>query len=551
MTTKFVDEISVNDWEIETPSGWVPINKVFATVPYTVWRIECSNGMTLDCADKHIVIHEGTLFYAKDLLPGDLIETADGETEVVKIYALDSPPQTMYDVEVGSDDHLYYSNGIVSHNTTTVSSYLTHEAIFNENKQIAILANKGDTSIEILDRIKKSFEELPWFIKPGVVTWNKRSIEFGNGSKIFASSTSSSSIRGRSINILYIDEMGFVDNDVEFYTSTYPVITAGTSTKVIVTSTPNGMNLFYKLWTDSVNGRNEYANRKYTWECHPDRDEKWKETTIKNTSVKQFSREYDCVFEGSSNTLIEGWKLQQLTYVNPIATDEHFKIYEQPDPDGTYIATVDVSEGVSQDYSVVHVFNVSKTPYTQVAIYRDNTVAPMLFSDTVFKIIKAYNEAYCIVEYNAIGKIVADSLYYEYEYDNMLSTVVKDADSVVSTAGRSVGLRQTKKTKAIGSSILKSLIESDTLLVRDYDTIMELSTFIKKGSSWQAESKKTDDIVMTMVMFAWFTGQTFFEDLMSDDIKSIIKKNYAAMEDSQNSIFGFFDDGSDEEVQMF
>lgn len=364
--------------------------------------------------------------------------------------------------------------------TTSVGAYILHYAIFNKNKRIAVLANKGDTAREILSRIKSMFEDLPWFLKPGVVEWNKGSIEFSNGTRIISASTSNSGIRGQSMNLIYLDELAFVQNDVEFFTSTYPVISAGKTTKVIITSTPNGMNLFYKMWMDAVNKKSAFVPLRYLWDSHPDRDEAWKIETLRNISKKQFDQEFMCQFFGSSDTLIDGDKLQKLVFEDPVETDEEgiYTIHKAPEEKHLYAITVDVGEGIGKDYSVVSVFDITNQPYDHVAVYRCNTITPILLSDVVYKLAKKYNDAYVVVESNSIGKITADALYYDYEYENMLTVSVDDGENVAGSASGSVGIRTTKKTKAIGCSSLKSMIESDTLITHDFNTISELSSFI-------------------------------------------------------------------------
>lgn len=430
--------------------------------------------------------------------------------------------------------------------TTSVAAYLLWEATFNKNMRIAILANKGDTAREILSRLKSMFEDLPWFLKPGVVEWNKGSIELSNGTKIISAATSSSSIRGQSMNIIYLDELAFIQNDVEFFTSTYPVISAGKTTKVIITSTPNGMNLFYKLWTEAKTGKNMFVPKEFLWYHHPDRDDKWKEETLRNISQKQFDQEFNCIFMGSSDTLISGHKLQQLTFDDPIEVDEQelYKVYEAPIEGHTYSATVDVGEGIGKDYSVISVFDITQQPYRHVAVYRNNIIPPLMLSDVVYKIAKKYNEAFVVVESNTVGKITADSLYYDFEYENMLTGSVKDSENVVSAGAGHIGVRTTRKTKALGCSSMKAMIESDTLLTTDFMTVSELTTFIKKGNSFQAEEHKTDDIVMTLVIFSWFASQSYFEDVTNVNMRATIKENFARLEDQQHLVFGFYDDGT-------
>ena len=425
--------------------------------------------------------------------------------------------------------------------TTTVAAFLLHQSIFNTNYRIAILANKGDTAREILDRLKKMFEELPPFLQPGVVEWNKGSIELANGTKIISAATSSSSIRGQSMNIVYLDEFAFIQNDIEFFTSTYPVITSGKTTKVIITSTPNGMNLFYKIWQDAINGNNSFVPLSLTWHDHPLRDEAWKQETLRNISELQFRQEFECEFQGSMNTLISGAALQRLTHTAPINEDRWLNVYESPKEGHNYIASVDVSEGLGGDYSVCTIVDITEQPYRQVLVYRNNTIAPIPFTETVYDIVTKYNRAFTIIENNSIGKIVADSLYYDYEYEELLFSKADDGGTRV--GGNSVGLRQTSRTKSVGCSTLKSLIEQNVLIIQDFDTISELATFIKRGNSYGAENGHNDDVVMTLVNFAWLTSQNYFEELTDINIRAKIRENRNMNDESTHLLFGFLDDG--------
>lgn len=434
--------------------------------------------------------------------------------------------------------------------TTSVAAYLLYETMFNANLRVAVLANKGDTAREILDRIKKMYEELPWFLKPGVIEWNKGSVEFSNGSRILSAATSSSSIRGQSMNIIYLDELAFIQNDVEFFASTYPVITSGKTTKVIITSTPKGMNLFYKLWTDAKEGRNSFVPHEYLWYHHPERDEKWKEETLRNISQMQFDQEFECEFFGSTNTLISGSKLQRMTFEDPIRRDENFSVWEDPIAGHSYVVTVDVSEGVGLDYSVVNVFDVTTQPYKQVAVWRNNQVVPVLLAEIVHRILKMYLDAYCIVETNSVGRIVADSLFFEYEYDNMFQSVETKGRVKIAGNGSENGLRQTQRTKAAGCSALKSMIESDVLLIKDFNTLNELSTFVKKRNSFEAEQGKNDDLVMTLVTFCWFATQPFFEEMTDANVRGAIRERMLAQEENSHLVFGFYDDGIVEDGEV-
>lgn len=656
--------------------------------------------------------------------------------------------------------------------TTIVAAYLLYKIIFSKNINVAILANKSAAAVEVLDRIKLMYENLPWFLQVGVVTWNKRYIELGNGSQVFAASTTSSSIRGQSINCvsgdtkvtfsddsesvyhcdidsinansskyeyihklqenndmyytvvykitnkingrfyvgfhktdnlddgymgsgkliklaiekygienfekkyidifdnkeeaelsylvherfnvgttkpwvsekinknpekmqiltskgfrdfdgvvctgfkptgelkyngnkirctsdhrikiadewvtaeslddvefnnyelvydainvddgheyltngisshncLYLDEFAFVENDEDFFASTYPVITSGKTTQVIITSTPKGLNLFYKIYTDAVNGLNEFKPLKFTWEARPDRDEKWKQTTLKNISAKQFAVEFDCEFKGSSGTLISGQKLNVLTALTPELVDSsNGYYYDEITPEKLYVAVVDTSEGVGGDYSTISIIDITQTPYRQVFSWRNNTLTPSLFADVVYFYAKKFNEAYLVIENNTYGKIVADALYYELEYENMLTVINKGDTSIVTANALAVGLRTTVKTKRIGCIQLKSLIESDTLIVNDNTTINELMTFSESNKTYKAEQGKYDDMVMGLVFFAWFVTQPYFADLMDTEIRSTIVKNYMEQSEYSSTMYGFYDDGLGVEMEV-
>lgn len=429
--------------------------------------------------------------------------------------------------------------------TITVAAYLMHYAIFNPTKSVGILANKEGTAKEILARMKRMLENLPFFLQPGVVEYNKKSVEFGNGSVVMAGSTSSDSIRGFSFNCIYLDEFAFVDQADAFYTSTYPVISSGSDTKVIMTSTPNGMNLFYKIWTEAKLGRNRYVPIEVHWSDHPKRDEKWKEETLSNIGNKQFQQEYGCRFHGSSDTLIDGEVLVRLTWIPPEEETDQLVVYEQPKEGHTYVATVDVSEGAGSDFSVCMITDITEKPYQQVAMYRSNSTTPLVFPEIIESMARNYNEAFVLVETNSIGSQVATILYYEYEYENMITTIIKNSDNQISSGfgGRvEMGVRTTKKSKHVGCSNIKTLIENDIYEIRDYNTIEELNTFSKKGTSYEAEEGKTDDIAMTLVIFGWLSTQDYFDDLVDANIRSDVLNRQKNMIEEALTPMGYHND---------
>ena len=432
--------------------------------------------------------------------------------------------------------------------TTVAAGYILHQLIFNKTFTVAILANKGAQAREIIERVQLMYEELPFFLQPGVKVWNKGSITLGNKSRAFTAATSSSSVRGKSINLLYMDEFAHIENDVDFYQSTYPVIMSGETTKVIITSTPNGMNLFYKMWTEAKEKRNRFHALQIFWHEHPDRDEEWLREQESNMPPKQIAQEVHCEFHGSADTLISGSKLQRLAHVTPVRTenDGDFVIYALPVPGNSYVVTADTSEGVGRDSSVCSVIDVSQSPYRLVAKYRNNIIPPLLFAKTIWNIATHYNEACVVVESNSVGAIVCNELWYTYEYENMITTRAKDGENHVSGAARSApGVRTTVRTKAIGCSNLKSLLESDMLICEDFDTILELSTFCAKGKSYEASKGKTDDCVMALVVFAWFANEPYFAEMVDLNVRSILRERLEESADF-DMLTVYFVDGLEE-----
>jgi hypothetical protein len=553
---KYLDSIELDEWEIETTSGWEDIASVSKTVPYSLWRVDFKDGLFLQGADNHIVMdYRGDEVFLKDLKIGDRIKSKNGTSEVSSIQDLQKEEE-MYDVEVDSEDHTFYSNGILSHNSISVAAYLLHQVIFNEEFRIAVLSNKGSSSKSILSKIKRMFEELPIFLKPGVIEWNKESFELSNGNLIQSASTNSSSVRGESVNLLYLDEFAHVQNAEEFFASTYPVISSGKTTKVIITSTPFGMNLFYKLWSDAERGRNKFVPLKFNWWDHPERDEAWKEETLKNISEEQFNQEFLCLFQGSGGTLISGTKLAALTFEDPISmlNDNNLRLYKEPIEGHVYLFSIDVAEGVGLDYSVINIIDISSSPFEQVGVYRNNHVSPYILSEIAYKLTKFFYDPVIIVESNSIGMIVAESLYYDYEYSNLISSQNKKGNEELVAYTQVPGIKQTKRTKSIGCSSLKTLIETDALKINDFNTIQELSTFVRKRQSYEADEGANDDIVMTLVLFGWVVDQEYLSNYTGNDLKADLKAKYLRSQENDHLAFGFISDGisnQEESVDLF
>ena len=437
--------------------------------------------------------------------------------------------------------------------STIIISYLLHYALFNPNVNIAVLANKSITARDILGRLQLAYENLPKWMQQGIIAWNKGNIELENGSKIIAAATSSSAIRGGSYNIIFLDEFAFVPSNVaeQFFASVYPTITSGQNTKVIIVSTPHGMNMFYKIWVDAQERRNDYIATEVHWSEVPGRDEEWKKETIRNTSESQFNSEFECEFLGSIDTLISSRRLKTLVYRNPIQSNAGLDIYVRPENNNVYMITADVSRGTANDYSAFVVFDVTEIPYKVVAKFRDNEIKPLLFPTKIHEVAKAYNQAYVMVEVNDIGEQVANALQFDLEYDNLVMASMRGRAGQILGAGFSggraqLGVRTTKAVKKIGCSNLKQLIEDNKLIIEDYDAVNELSTFIVRGSSYQADDGCNDDLVACMFMFAWATDQTYFKELTDNDIRRTMIREQQDMLEQDMAPFGFIVNGIDD-----
>ena len=434
--------------------------------------------------------------------------------------------------------------------STTVISFLLHHVVFNDSVNIGILANKASTARELLSRLQIAYENLPKWMQQGILSWNKGSLELENGSKILAASTSASAVRGMSFNILFLDEFAFVPNHIAdaFFASVYPTITSGKSTKVIIVSTPHGMNHFYRMWHDAENGSNEYIPTDVHWSEVPGRDEKWKKQTIKNTSEQQFKIEFECEFLGSVDTLIAPSKLKNLIYDNPIQRSAGLDVYEPPKKNHDYVMSVDVARGVGNDYSAFIVTDITEFPHKVVAKYRNNTIKPMLFPNVIWEVARKYNEAFVLCEVNDIGDQVASILQYDLEYQNLLMCSMRGrAGQIVgqgfSGAKTQLGLKMSKTVKKVGSLNLKTLIEEDKLFINDYEIISELTTFVSKHNSFEAEEGCNDDLAMCLVIYAWLVAQDYFKELTDQDVRKRLYDEQKNQIEQDMAPFGFINDG--------
>ena len=476
----------------------------------------------------------------------------------VKIVSLDDGliPFKMYDFQKEIIGTMHNNRFTIcklprqSGKSTIIVAYLLHYALFNPNSNVAILANKSSTARDILGRLQLAYENIPKFLQQGVLNWNKGSIELENGSKIVAAATSSSAVRGGSYNIIFLDEFAFVPATIaeQFFSSVFPTISSGKNTKMIIVSTPHGMNMYYKLWTDAVNKQNDYVPIEVHWSEVPGRDEKWKENTIRNTSQEQFNQEFECEFLGSIDTLISSTKIKVIPYAPPLQSQGGLDVFEKPDKNKMYVCTVDVARGMGKDFSAFIIFDVSQMPYRVVAKYRNNEIKPMVFPNVIQQTCKGYNNAHILVEVNDLGGQISDALQYDLEYDNLLMTTQRGRAGQVlgsgfSGRGSQLGIRMTKQIKKVGCSNLKTIVESDKIIINDFNIIEEMSTFSRQNNSWKAEEGCNDDLMTCLIIFGWLSNQTYFKELSNSDVRSKLYEEQSNIIEQDMAPFGFIDDG--------
>lgn len=439
-------------------------------------------------------------------------------------------PFTLYDYQkeaitsfFNDDKNLLLSMSRQSGKTSVATVIILHIALFNKNKTIGLVANKADTAREILSRIQLAYEWLPDWLKGGVKEWNKGSVEFENGSKIIAAATSGSTLRGKSLFLLYVDEHAFIENWADFAASTLPTLSSGKTTRLVFTSTPNGLNHFYYYVKSAREKKSNFKLIEVPWWKVPGRDEEWKQKILEQLDFDtlKFEQEYNLMFAGSSGTLISGRVLQDLEPVTALFENEELRVYQEPVPNQLYVLIADVSHGKGLDYSTFQIINVTAEPYVQAATYRCNSILAPDLAPVIFQAAMRYNYAYVMIELNDLGGQVADLLKFDYEYENIIGSISKGraGKSACSTyeKGSDNGVRTTKLSKAVGCGMLKMLVEKGSLIVQDYDTINELNTFSKKGSSYEAEQGKHDDLVMPLVLFGWLFNQSYFKDLTDEN----------------------------------
>lgn len=512
-----------------------------------LWLI---NGTTIRTSDAYNQFVKGIQLSIKEAkAPEFYIKSYCSDHIIENIEPVDSVPVVCITVE--SDEHLFLCgrNFIPTHNSgksTTTVAFLVHHIVFNEHTSIAILANKASTAKDILARLQTAYENLPKWMQQGVKSWNKTSMELENGSKVIAASTSASSVRGGTYSLLMLDEYAFVPQQVaeNFMRSVYPTITSGRDSKVIVVSTPAGLNHYYKLWMDAKDGKNDYHPFEIHWSDVPGRDAEWRDTQIKNIGQKAFDQEFNTDFLGSSETLISGSKLANIVTTDAIKRLNDLDLYSEPKDEHVYVTIVDTARGVGKDYSAFVVMDVTNLPYKVVAKYRSNDIKPEMYSYVVKDVASKFNTSYILCEVNDIGNQIARDLV-EDGYSNMLfcSTRARSGQYIGQNfSGKyELGVKMQKNIKKLGALNLKTLIEEDKLEVNDYDIFAELTTFIQKGPSFEAEAGKNDDLVVCLLLFAWLTTNQYFKDITSIDLRQKMITEKKEKQEEEILPFGFVD----------
>lgn len=504
---KFRDMAKMGDgWEVWTDTGWQPVYRIFRTIHFAVWTVT-TESHTLHCADEHILFKEDLEeVYVKDLAIGDIVLTESGPEAIISIEQSDSA-ETMFDLEVHDDNHRYYTDGFLSHNTTTTVCFFLWYVLFHADKACVILANKGATARQIVGRIELAYINLPKWLQQGICDWNKGSFGLENGSYITSAATSSDSIRGGSYSLLACDEVAFVPHNLwqDFLQSTFPTISSGKETRMILVSTFKGQNHFYEMWEDAINGRSNFYPTRVDWWDVPGRDEAWHQEQLRMMTEEDFAQEYGNEPLGSGFTLInsKGFSILAESRKEPIQFTLNTKIYELPEPKHRYILTCDCAD-TGVDYSTISVIDITEFPYRQVATYRDNKVSHLMFPHAIIQLAIKYNSAAVLVENNDVGKVILHILNYDMEYDNIIST--RNGTKI------QLGQRTTAKSKTVGCARLKDMVESKQLIIRDRATIEEFKHFVinSSGTSYAADEGFHDDMVMGLVVFAYFASTSRF-----------------------------------------
>lgn len=435
--------------------------------------------------------------------------------------------------------------------STICAGYIAWFILFNSDQKAAILANKLTIAQEIFSRVKFIIEHVPIWLQKGIIKWAETRIKFDNGSSCFCAATSPSAVRGDSISLILLDEFAHMNPKLadSFIASVFPTISSSKKAKMMIVSTPNGLNHYYKIWDGAVKGTNDFVPVDGKWYENPNRDEAWAAAELKALGPVRFAQEVTCEFSSSSFTLISGAKLQTIVTKEPIFTHDNMHAYYEPIKGHSYVCSVDTSRGQHLDYSAFVIIDITELPYKVACVFKDNQISPLSYPYLIFNVAKKYNDAHILVEINDIGGQVADALFYELEYENMYFTY-KDE---VSEGQGYPGVRTTKRVKAIGCATLKDFIEMDQLEINSEEIFKELSVFVQQKTSYgAADTHINDDLTACLFLFAYLTKQAIFKDLTNVNIREIISQKTEQYISDNMVPFGIIDNGQgEEEIQQF
>lgn len=553
-TQKIVKSFLLDNIEILSDTGWTSAAYIHFIQPYKVYTLILENGITLDVADEHIVFCENHIEkYVKDLSENDYVITQNGLSKVKYIESREVYIN-MCDITVLNNDESYYTNGILSHNTTTSAVFMLHYILFNIDKNALVLGNKRKTAVEILDKAKKIYLELPFFLKPGIYKWNEGEIVLDNGCRLMAEATTINSGISFTFHCVLADEFAHVQPNIidKFYNNLFPTITAAKA-RFMITSTQNGYNLFYRLYKAAEAGVSEYSAFKTDWpevpEWNPDtctwekRDEKWHQLQVANYgSEEAFNKQFGTNFDVSANTLISMKIIQKRNQrlvefeekeMPGVPYSDSWKWHPKFDPincKNEYIViTTDLAEGNGGDSTVckVHRFiEPGSNKLECIGYFKSNQVTRenAAYSIQVFvSLLCNQDKVLLSYERNVYGDIFLKDLQENLDKNKPgvsnfdISCLVKYYNDNFTSFNYGIKITGGNKTKHC--LLYKEQYEHDLLINDSAEYMVELNNFTDKGNGTYAASFGHDDMVMAEVQLT-FVRQSLQYKLLKDEYEA-------------------------------
>ena len=575
-TTKEID-ISNYGIKVLTDVGYQPISYIYNTKPFAIYKVILENGYSIECADKHMLFDENfNIIYADELVESVSKIMTDRGPSVVKYVSISKVKVSMCDVSVDHPYHRYYTNGILSHNSTTTAIFCLWSVLFRNDRNALILSKSGPAGQDLIKKIKDMYLYLPYHLKLGTLKWNQSEIAFDNNSTISTEAFSPTAGLGKTINFLILDEFAWCPpNDVElFYNNILPTVTADTNSNICIMSTQNGFNLFYKLWHAAETGKSMYAPFKVDWWQVPQwdpenhiwkkRDNAWKIMMVGVLgSEEAFYYQYGTQFSASDKCLVSReclGKIRDLTYLFETPTDDgwYFSLHKtelkfKKDYDlhwlkiGWFIILVDLAEGGGNDFTTFNIIEViGKDKFEQVGYWHCNTIdleqASLEFWVLYGQLFNP-NKTIVSVEWNTYG-----ALFYNYlknlnepeympeaswrwqvnplgEFD--LANLIRykkgsQEDNIANLNGfknsKTIpGIRLSHATKISACALLKMMLEKFDVIITDLLTVSELENFEdNNGNGSYAAAYGHDDLIMTFVQLPLLKNTTKYKDFIEE-----------------------------------